>query len=77
VREKLRRFITAELMKDAEYELDDGESIFKGGLIGSIDMVKVQLFIEDAFDVRVPDPEMTVANMDTLDQIAARVTKEN
>lgn len=75
IREQLRQFITNQLMKEGDYELEDGESIFDGGLIGSVDMIKVQLFIEDTFNLRIPDPEMTVKTMDTLDQMVARVLR--
>ncbi len=76
VREKLRRFITAELMRDDSYELGDDEPIFTGGLIGSLEMVQIQIYIEDVFGLLVPDPEMTVARMNTLDQMVTRVLRD-
>lgn len=76
IREKLRRFITADLMREDDYPLQDAEPIFTGGLIGSVEMIQVQIFIEDEFNVRVPDPEMSVARMNTLDLIVARVLRD-
>lgn len=75
LREKLRKFITAELIRDASYELEDGEGIITEGLIDSFALAELGVYIEDEFGVYIPDPDLTVAKMDTLDQIVARVTR--
>ena len=33
------------------------------------------MFVEKEFDVYIPDPDLTVSKMDTLDQIVARVLR--
>lgn len=69
MKEKLRAFITAELIKDAEYPLEADESIVKGGLIDSWSLATLGVFIEEQFGVFFPDPELTADNMDSLNQI--------
>jgi len=44
-----------------------------GGLIDSFSVAYIAVFIEQTWGVYIPDPELTVENMDTLDLIAARV----
>ncbi len=73
VRDRLRAFITAELIRDASYPLQDGEGIITGGLMDSFALAELAVFVEKEWDVFIPDPELTVARMDTLDQITARV----
>lgn len=73
IRETLRTFIVRELIRDANYPLTNGEGIISGGLMDSMGLATLGVFIEDQFDVYVPDPELTVAQMDTLDQIVKRV----
>jgi acyl carrier protein len=34
------------------------------------------VYVEREFGVYLPDAELTVANMDTLDQMVARVTRD-
>lgn len=75
VREQLRAYITRELIRDAAYPLADAEGIISGGLMDSFALAELGVYIEQAFGVYIPDPELTVARMNTLDQIVARVMK--
>lgn len=75
VREKLRAFITRELIRDPSYPLTDGEGIVTGGMMDSFALAELGVYVEEAFDVFIPDPELTVSRMDTLDQMVARVLR--
>lgn len=76
VREKLRRFITHELMRDKKYQLKDDEGIITGGLIDSFSLAELGVYVEEEFDVFIPDPDLTVEKMNTLNQIYARVMRD-
>lgn len=73
VRERLRAYIATELIRDASYPLQDTEGIITGGLMDSFALAELAVFVEKEWDVFIPDPELTVVRMDTLDQITARV----
>lgn len=73
VKEKLRRFITAELIRDESYELEDDEGIITGGLMDSFALAELGVYVEDAFGIYIPDPDLTVDKMNTLNQMTARV----
>ena len=73
VRKKLRDFIVNELIRDDAYELEDDEGIITGGLMDSFALAEFGVYVEQAFDVYIPDADLTVAKMDTLDQMVARV----
>ena len=75
IREKCRAFITRHLIKDAAYPLKDDEGIITSGLMDSFALAELGVFIEQQFDVYIPDPELTVVKMNTLDQIVARVLR--
>ncbi len=75
VRETLRTFITKELMREPAYALGDREKIITGGLVDSFSLAELAVYVESEFGVYIPDPELTVAEMDTLDQIVARVLR--
>jgi acyl carrier protein len=76
IRKKLRTFITRELIRDEDYDLADDEGIITGGLMDSFALAEFGVFVEDEFDVYIPDAELTVAKMDTLDQMVARIMQE-
>lgn len=75
VREALRAYITRELIRDAEYNLKNDEKIVSGGLMDSWALAELGVFVEKTFDVYIPDPDLTVSKMDTLDHMVARVLK--
>lgn len=76
VREKLRTFITRELIRDADYDLTDAEGIITGGLMDSFALAEFAVYVESQFGVYIPDSDLTVAKMDTLDQMVARVMRD-
>lgn len=75
IQEKIYQFIVRELIRDPHYPLQTDEGIITGGLIDSFALAELGVYIEQAFDVYIPDADLTVAKMDTLEQIVARVLK--
>ena len=73
IRETLRTYITSELIRDESYPLADDEGIITGGLMDSFSLAELAVYIEQTLGVYIPDTDLTVAKMDTLDQIVARV----
>jgi acyl carrier protein len=73
IRKQLRDFITRELIRDNHYLRSDTEGLITTGLIDSFALAEFGVFVEEEFGVYIPDPELTVANLDTLDQMVARV----
>lgn len=75
LRETLRAYITRDLIRDEGYPLANDEGIISGGLMDSFALAELGVFIEETFEVYIPDPDLTVEKMDTLDQIVARVLR--
>lgn len=76
VRAQLRAFILTELIRDPNYPLRDDEGIISGGLIDSFALAEIGVFAEQQFDVYIPDPDLTVAKMNTFDQMVARILRD-
>jgi acyl carrier protein len=75
VKNKLKTFIVDELLNRAEYPIGDDEPLVSGGWIDSFSLAQIGVYVEDAFDIYIPDPDLTVAKMDTLNQMVARVVQ--
>ncbi len=76
VREKIREYIKRELIRDQSYDLTDTEGIVTGGLMDSFALAEFAVYVEAEFGVYIPDPDLTVAKMDTLNQMVARVLRD-
>lgn len=72
---KIKQYICAELLNRPDYPLRDDEPLISGGLIDSFSLAYLGVFIEETFGVYIPDSDLTVAQMDTLEQIVKRVTQ--
>ena len=75
MRERLRDFVRHELLGKADYPLGDDEPLITGGLIDSFSLAQVGVFVEDTFKVYLPDTDLTVANMDTINRMVACILK--
>lgn len=75
IKRELNRFICEELLRKKDRMLDYDEPIFTGGLIDSFSLAQIGVHIEEAFDVYVPDSELTTANCDTINRLATLVLK--
>jgi acyl carrier protein len=73
IRATLRSFITRDLIRDASYPLADDEGIITGGMMDSFALAELGVFVEQQFGVYIPDPDLTVGKMNSLNQIVERV----
>ncbi len=76
IRDRLRAFILDDLLGRPDYDLADDEALISGGLIDSFALAQIGVFVEEAFAVYIPDTDLTVEKMDTLNQMVARVIAE-
>lgn len=73
--DKLKNFICGEFLKKPEFELDCDESLVLSGMLSSIHLVELAVFIEKELGVYVPDTEFNADNIDTVKAIASLVLK--
>jgi acyl carrier protein len=73
VKSNIRDYILRELVRDEDYPLTDDEGIVSGGLMDSFSLADLGVYVEDVFGVYIPDPDLTVEKMDTLNLMTARV----
>jgi len=74
IKQKLKAYITAEIIKNPEYPLRDDEPLISGGLIDSFSMAHIAAFIERKIGVRIPDTDLTLDTMDSIERMTARIT---
>lgn len=71
----LTEFITRDLMRRPEFDLDDDLALITGGYLDSFALAELGVFVEKSFGVDIPDTELTVRNIDTLGQLMDRIQR--
>lgn len=76
VHSALRTFVINDMIRMPGYDLQDDEPLITGGLVDSFDLALFGVFVEEYFNLYIPDPDLTVENLDTLDQMVDRVMRD-
>lgn len=73
---KLKKFICAEIMSDAAYPLTDDEPLVTSGLIDSFSLAQIGVFVEIEFNTYIPDTDLTVDKMNTINSMASKILEK-
>ena len=74
---QVRTFILENyLFTDDESALGPDESLLDRGIVDSTGMLEIIMFIEDELGVQVADDEMIPENLDSVNRIAAFVSRK-
>jgi acyl carrier protein len=76
IKDKLKTFICKELLNNPTYPLQDEEPLITSGLMDSFSLAQIGVFTEIQFNVYIPDSDLTVDAMNTVNQMAARIQKD-
>ena len=76
IKEKLKTYICHEIIKNKDYPLTDDEAMMSGGLVDSYSLVHIVVFIEKEIGVKIPDTDLTVEKMDTINLMTERIMRE-
>lgn len=76
IKEKLRTYISKEILNNPKNELSFDEKLITSGLMDSFSLAQIGVFIEIEFNTYIPDPELTVDNMNTIDDMAIKIMEK-
>jgi acyl carrier protein len=72
--ERIRQFIVRELLwEGAPEDLGDDTSLIDSGVIDSLGIVKMVLFLDSEFGIKIPDEEILPTNFDTIRALSSFV----
>jgi acyl carrier protein len=70
--EIILNFIREELLRgDGQVSLEPNASLIRTGILDSLALLKLLLFIEERFSLKVKDGEVNPRNFETVDRITA------
>ena len=73
ITDQLAQYIAMQILKQPNRSIGSQEALISSGLIDSLSLVDMALFVEDSFGVHIDDTELNAATFDTLEQLAALI----
>ena len=73
----VERFIRDEVLHNGRQSpIDPDESLISSGILDSLSLLKLLVFIEERFDLKVNDTEVVPANFETVGRISALIERK-
>jgi acyl carrier protein len=68
---QIREYITKNLLfSDSSFAYDDDDSFLQEGIVDSVGVMELVLFVEETFGITVEDREITPDNFDSVNKLA-------
>ena len=61
------------IYRDEDASLSESVSLVESGIIDSMGVLGLVTFLEDQYEVRIPDEDVTPENLDSIQRIAAYI----
>jgi acyl carrier protein len=68
-------YVTKEYLEDDSDPLTYDTPLISGGIVDSFSMVSLKRFLENRYDIQIPDDDATPEAFDSVDKIADLVTR--
>ncbi|MEP3209524.1 MAG: phosphopantetheine-binding protein [Maribacter sp.] len=69
--EEIVAYIKNEITSEPLLEINSSDNLLETGIVDSMGMMKLILFLEKQFKKRVPAEDMTIDNFETVEKIAS------
>jgi acyl carrier protein len=73
ITDQLAQYITTQILRQPRRPIGSQEALISSGLIDSLSLVDLALYIEDTYGAHIDDTELNAATFDTLEQLAALI----
>lgn len=70
---ELSQFITSQILNQPRRQLTPKEPLISSGILGSLNLVDLALFVEEKYGIRIEDTELNRQTFDNLEQLASLI----
>jgi len=65
----LGEYIATEILSQPDRKIADNEKLISSGLVDSLSLVDIAIFVEDHFQVAIDDTELNADTFDSLEEL--------
>ncbi len=73
LKDVVRTYVTKEYLEDDSEPITNDTPLISGGIVDSFSMVSLKRFLENKYDIQIPDDKATPEAFDSVNKIAALV----
>lgn len=73
IEETVRKYISEKILFSQNYPFSDEDSLLENGIIDSMNVMEIVVFLEEDLGVQVEDYEINPDNFDSVSRLAAYV----
>lgn len=77
IEEDLRKFIADNILFSNHYPHPDDLSFLENGIVDSMNIMELVMYVEERYGVKVNDEEIIPENFDSISRIATFVRRKN
>jgi len=74
-RSRLRAYIRGVLLAGSQIPFGDDDPLFSGGILDSFSLAEIGVWLEQELGLYIPDGELTVDRMDSVNQMVAQALR--
>lgn len=77
VKSTVKQFIVTEMMHELDQKvLDDNAALIEGGIIDSMNLIRLVAFIEEKFRIKISEDELDIDNFRTVNALTDFINKK-
>jgi acyl carrier protein len=76
IEQEIREFITDNFLFGEEANLSNDDSLLEHGIIDSTGVLELVAFLEDRYEIQIPDSELVPTNLDSVNCLVQFVNRK-
>ena len=73
---QIKRHIVEEIIEDPDFDLNDDDNIIEESIIDSTEILKIILFLEEMYDIKVENDEIKLDHFNSVNAICDFVNRK-
>ncbi|BFP39391.1 hypothetical protein FGF1_02360 [Flavobacteriaceae bacterium GF1] len=70
-------FLEKQIVAEGKYQIDKKDNLLEDGIVDSMGMMRLVLYVEEKFNIRIPPEDMSFENFKNVEHIVSYLSKKN
>lgn len=70
-------FLEKQIVAEGRYQIDKKDNLLEDGIVDSMGMMRLVLYVEEKFNIRIPPEDMSFENFMNVEHIVSYLSKKN